>query len=317
MSPNDQPDFYDYIRLIRMDHWFKNIFILPGFFLAYLFSGTMPLALWWNFSVGWTSVCLLASANYVINEWLDRHFDRFHPIKKDRAAVQKTLNRNVVIALYLVFAALGLLLSLQINSLFFVAGTSLLAMGVIYNVQPFRAKDRLYLDVLVESINNPIRFMLGWAIVAPFILPPVSVLLAYWMGGAYLMGIKRYSEYRYIHDPKKAALYRRSFGFYSEKTLLVSSFFYALSSTLFLGVFLIKYHVEYILLFPFLAVLFAWYLRIGLNVESAAQRPEKLYKERGFMVYTCGLTGFAFFLTFQQITWIHFLLEQTLVNWKW
>ena len=43
---------------------------------------------------------------------------------------------------------------------------ALLVMGVLYNVRPFRTKDRIYLDVLSESINNPLRLMLGWAAVS-------------------------------------------------------------------------------------------------------------------------------------------------------
>ncbi len=33
------------------------------------------------------ATCLIASANYVINEWLDAEFDQFHPTKKVRPVV--------------------------------------------------------------------------------------------------------------------------------------------------------------------------------------------------------------------------------------
>jgi hypothetical protein len=36
--------------------------------------------------------------------------------------------------------------------------------GIFYNVRPMRTKDRAYLDVISESINNPLRLMIGWAI---------------------------------------------------------------------------------------------------------------------------------------------------------
>ena len=36
-------------------------------------------------------------------------------------------------------------------------------------------------------------------------MPPSLVLLAYWMGGVYLMGVKRYSECRSIIDRARAA----------------------------------------------------------------------------------------------------------------
>jgi len=106
-----------------------------------------------------------------------------------------------------------------------------------YNVEPVRTKDRQYLDVLSESVNNPIRFLLGWFAVTGTIIPPGSVLLAYWTSGAFPMGTKRYSEYRRIANPVQAGLYRRSFERYTEASLLLSSFFYALCSAFLIGVF--------------------------------------------------------------------------------
>jgi 4-hydroxybenzoate polyprenyltransferase len=182
-------------------------------------------------------------------------------------------------------------------------------MGVIYNVPPLRTKDRQYLDVLSESINNPLRFMLGWTAVISALLPPSSILIAYWMGGAYLMAVKRYSEYRFIGDPERAGLYRRSFLFYTEQTLLLSAVYYALTSALFLGVFLIKYRIELLVTIPFLALLFVWYLQIGMKHDSAAQKPERLYKERRFMAYVVGVGALCTLLLVVKIPWLSFLVD--------
>ena len=99
------------------------------------------------------------------------------------------------------------------------------------------------------------------------------------------MATKRFSEYRMIHDPKTAGLYRKSFRGYSEKSLLLSSFFYAMCSTMFLGIFLIKYNVNLLLFMPFLIGLFCYYFLISFKEDSAAQKPEKLFHEKGLMVY--------------------------------
>ena len=82
------------------------------------------------------------------------------------------------------------------------------------------------------------------------------------------MGVKRYSEYRFINDPERAVLYRKSFQSYTEQTLLLSSFFYALLSSFFLAVFLIKYRIEFVLSFPAFALLFVWYLAIGMGCTT-------------------------------------------------
>jgi 4-hydroxybenzoate polyprenyltransferase len=105
------------------------------------------------------------------------------------------------------------------------------------------------------------------------------------MGGAFLMGVKRYSEYRFMDDAETAGLYRRSFRFYTEDSLLISSFFYGLCASFFLGVFLVKYRIELLLSLPFLACMFAWYLKLGLAPDSPAQRPERLYRETSFISF--------------------------------
>ena len=86
-----------------------------------------------------------------------------------------------------------------------------------------------------------------------------------------------------IADPVQAGYYRRSFEHYTANSLLLSSFFYAVCSAFLIGEFLIKYKIELLLSFPFFAVLFTWYLAIGLKSDSAAQAPEKLYREAAFM----------------------------------
>ena len=123
------------------------------------------------------------------------------------------------------------------------------------------------------------------------------------------MATKRLSEYKMIADKVVAGSYRKSFRHYTEDSLLVSAFFYALNSTFFLGIFLIKYRIEYLLLFPLIAVLFAWYLQISFKNDSAAQAPEKLYKESALLMYVGFIAVAAIFLSYIDIPWLHILQE--------
>ncbi len=274
--------FVPYLKLLRADHWFKNVFMLPGTALAIVLTGA-PLDIV-KLLVGIASACLIASANYVLNEWLDADFDRFHPIKKNRPSVVGGLNPALVYTEYALLTVAGLGLGALISIHFVAAGASLWFMAILYNVKPFRMKDRVYLDVLSESVNNPIRLALGWFVVTSAPLPPSSLSLGYWMLGAYLMGVKRYAELRSIGE-ETAALYRRSFQTYTEEKLLISIQFYASSASFFLGVFLIKHRIELLVTLPFIAAAFAWYLHIGMKQESAASTPERLYRETGFISY--------------------------------
>jgi len=296
-------NFVPYLKLLRADHWFKNVFMLPGTAIAMVLTG-LPLDIF-KFLVGIASVCLIASANYVLNEWLDAEFDRFHPVKKNRPSVVGGLNPVLVYTEYALLTAAGLGLGAMISMHFVAAGASLWLMAILYNVKPFRTKDRVYLDVLSESVNNPIRLALGWFIVTSIPLPPSSLSLGYWMLGAYLMGIKRYAELRSI-GKESAALYRRSFQVYTEDKLLISIQFYASSASFFLGVFLVKHRVELLVTLPFIAAAFAWYLYIGMKRESAASTPERLYRETGFISYL------AFVVL---LTSIVFVVDLPLLHW--
>ena len=69
-------------------------------------------------------------------------------------------------------------------------------MGCVYNLPPVRTKDHAYVDVLSEAINNPLRMLVGWYIVTSTVVPPLSLLVSYWMIGCYFMAAKRFAEYR-------------------------------------------------------------------------------------------------------------------------
>jgi 4-hydroxybenzoate polyprenyltransferase len=304
----------NHVRIARPDHWIKNVFMLPGAVVALVAVPHVPASALAAAVPAVASACLAASANYTINDFLDGTRDRFHPRKTGRPVALGLLNARLVIIQYVLLAALGLALACLVNRLFVLSCALLLLMGVLYNVPPIRLKDKAYLDVLAESINSPIRFLLGWSILTASILPPSSVLLAYWMGGAFLMSVKRYSEYRWIGDPALAGRYRRSFSSYTENTLLVSALFYALCSSFFIAAFLIKYRVEFILTFPLLAVLFGWYLAIGLKHDSAAQAPEKLYQEKAFLCFAAFTFVVAGLLLLIDVPFLGWVAEPRLIR---
>lgn len=273
-----------YLKIARLDHWIKQLFILPGVWLAWVMVGgntasIVPIIL------GLLATSLAASANYVINEWLDAEFDKYHPVKKDRPCVSEGMNPKLVYLEYVCFLIVSLLVAYFINwPVFFTVGL-LLIMGILYNVKPIRTKDIPYMDVLSESVNNAIRFTIGWFCVTSVFYPPLSFVMGYWMGGAFLMAAKRFAEYRMIGDPVKAKLYRKSFGGYTEIRLLLSAIFYGFLAVFFCGVFLIKYKIELLLIIPFVCGLFCYYIRICYKPDSAAQKPEKLFREKWLMFY--------------------------------
>lgn len=292
-----------YIKIARPDHWIKNFFIMPGVVLAIVLIGKPDNIgeFILKLIIGFLATCFIASANYVINEWLDAEFDQYHPVKKFRPVVTQNLKFSLVMVEYVICIIIGVALSLAINGPFLWTELILLFMGVVYNVKPVRTKDIVYLDVISESVNNMLRLLLGWFVVCEGVYPPSSIMVGYWMAGAFLMAVKRYAEYRMINDPSVAGLYRKSFAKYSEASLLASSFFYGLCATFLIGIFLLKYRIEYLVAVPVMFLLFCYYLYIAHKPDSAAQKPEKLFKEKKLMLLVAVLIVLFVILTFVDI----------------
>ncbi len=60
---------------------------------------------------------------------------------------------------------------------------------------------------------------------------------------------------------------------------------------------------------PFLAMLFTWYLKIGMRADSVTQKPEHLYKERTFALYVTALGLFVTVLFMADMPWLNSLVD--------
>jgi decaprenyl-phosphate phosphoribosyltransferase len=269
-----------HVSIARLDHSIKNLFVLPGIVVPLsVYPGLFNLRLLGNLILAFFAITLVACSNYVINEVLDAPFDRLHPLKCNRPAARGLVNIGAAYGQWLLMMIAGVAIGLLISRMFALMALVLWIMGCLYNFPPVRTKDVPYLDVMTESINNPLRMLLGWYAVTTVLVPPVSLLIAYWMIGCYFMGLKRFSELSEIRDRVVAGSYRASFKRYTSESLLVSALFYASTAMLFLGAFIIRYRIELILGFPLVALTMAIYLKLAFKPGSAVQNPEKLYRE--------------------------------------
>lgn len=274
-----------YIRITRPNHWFKNVFIAPGVLLAFFFdpnllSARAIMGVCW----GIVCACLIASSNYVLNEILDAPYDRHHPEKRKRPIPRGEVNIPIAYGIWLALGVLGIGGAFLIGIRFGLSALALWVMGVLYNTPPVRLKDVPYADVLSESLNNPLRLAMGWYSTGLAPPPPLSIIMAYWMFGSFLMAVKRFAEYRHISDPGAAANYRRSFTYYNQEKLLVGILFYAGFFGMMSGVFIARYRLELVLASPLVVYAMAYYLHIGFKPNSPAQQPEGLFRQKKLVV---------------------------------
>ena len=278
-----------YLKVMRIDHWHKNLFILPGILFAWSFfhitftdTGAVRHA-----AAAFLIACLASSVNYIINEILDAKYDRYHPEKKHRPVPSGEVKIGyciglIVFLLIIVFSAARYLVSAKFT--FFVV--LFLISGLIYNVPPVRAKDVAYLDTIVESFNNPVRFLIGWFSICKSVMPPSSLLISTWCLGGFMMAAKRYAEYSQFQDKTAITSYRKSFKFYSKERLIHFMVFWIALFCLMFGVFVIRVNINTLITFPLIAIFFAWYMKLAFEEDSVVQKPEEMIKRPVFLSYS-------------------------------
>ena len=300
-----------HLQMARVDHWVKNVFVLPGVVVA-LTMHRQPLT--WHIVgvtlVGLLAIGLIASSNYVINELCDAPFDRFHPLKRTRPVPSGAVIIPLAYTQWLALGIAGLILSWKISPWFGWDMLALLVMGCAYNLQPVRTKDVPYLDVITEAINNPLRLLAGWLIVSST-FPPTTLLLSYWLVGCYFMALKRYAEHRHLKQDGSLARYRRSLALVTPEHLLFSIVFYAAAAMLFFGAFLMRYRMELVLSFPLIASVMAVYFSLAFKPDSPAEHPEKIYREWKFMVMVTSCTVVMIVCLVVDMPWIYNVFTPT------
>jgi decaprenyl-phosphate phosphoribosyltransferase len=310
-----RPTLKGHIQIARADHWVKNVFVLPGVVVALSMDhAAIHTFSWVRFLVGMLAICFTTSSNYVINEVLDAPFDRKHPTKCRRPVPSGQVSIPLAYIEWLALFGIGLALGWQVSLPFTGTLVVLWVMGCFYNIPPARTKDVPYLDVLSESVNNPLRMLAGWYLTASQVIPSASLLMSYWMVGCYFMALKRFAEFHEIANQNSAAAYRKSFAYYNDQRLLISIMFYAANSMLFFGAFIVRYRLELILAFPLVALVMANYLSLSFRRDSSVQAPEKLYSEPTLMVSVTVCAAIMVFLLFVNVPLVHNLFPPSPID---
>ncbi len=273
----------EYLRPLRFDHWIKNLVVPVGSLLAlaahrashdWAAAATIVLA----FVVSG----LVSSVNYAVNEVLDAPFDARHPTKRDRPIPSGRVRVGplLVVAAAVGCLALGLSWWLLPPAVLSGAGALFLA-GLAYNLPPVRLKDWPYLDVVTESLTNPIRLAIGWHAVSTT-PPPWLLLITAWSFGAFLMTGKRLAELRLLGDV--AARYRPTFRAYSVAGLFLVQLGYALVGLAALVGVVATLRPAVLPGLPLMAALLAWAFKMTFEPESPLIDPEHLYRRPLFLL---------------------------------
>lgn len=148
----------DYIALLRIPQYSKNLFIfLPLFFAQQMQE---PERLFKVF-LAFLGFCLLASAVYILNDLCDIEEDRHHPKKKYRPLPAGRITKGSAIGLMVCLLALGLSIAYILSLQMFYLCLLYIILNLAYSV---KLKHIPILDVMIIAICFVIRIFVGGAV---------------------------------------------------------------------------------------------------------------------------------------------------------
>jgi 4-hydroxybenzoate polyprenyltransferase len=148
----------NFVRLIRVHQYIKNLFIFLPLFFSGQFSESIYLL---NAFYAFIAFSLCASAVYILNDYRDIEDDKSHPRKKFRPLASGAVkpNAGLSIMVLLLFSGLGLLSTISLDAMYIVLGYVLL--NIAYS---FKLKHIAILDVVIIATGFVLRLFVGSAV---------------------------------------------------------------------------------------------------------------------------------------------------------
>ena len=134
----------EYLKVLRPDHWLKNIFIFFGHLVAIaLLPAEVPqnkLELASRIVLSLVPACLIASANYIVNEILDAPFDRMHPTKRLRPVPAGTVKIPVLWVIMAMLTVVAFALAASWFNTGYIIALALLLLSGLFKCRTYPAQ---------------------------------------------------------------------------------------------------------------------------------------------------------------------------------
>jgi 4-hydroxybenzoate polyprenyltransferase len=144
-----------YWQLLRPRQWIKNAFVWAGFLFA---RSWQDAALAQQVALAFIAFCLLASAVYIGNDWIDRDADRAHPTKRLRPLAGRQIGGGAAGSLAIVLALAALALGAWVGAGLFAVLVAYLVLNAAYSL---RLKRIVIVDVFALSLGFLLRILAG------------------------------------------------------------------------------------------------------------------------------------------------------------
>ena len=150
--------FRNFVRLIRLEHWVKNLFVfIPAFFAARLSEWpVLERAM-----LGFLSFSLIASAVYVLNDFVDAPQDRNHPDKCRRPIASGAVGKKTALAVLAALLSSGTALAAALDPTLLLICLVYFAINVFYS---FSLKHIALVDISLIGMGFLLRVFAGGAV---------------------------------------------------------------------------------------------------------------------------------------------------------
>lgn len=168
MSNHKTKAIQNFIGLIRVNQWVKNLFVFLPIFFDQQFTNISALL---NGGVAFFSFSLIASAIYCFNDYIDVEFDKNHPEKKSRPIASGAIKKKQAIVYAILLLLSGVFISYSFNSIALTYVVLIyFGLNVLYTLI---LKNIIVLDVIIISLSFVLRIVAGGV--------AASIVLSHWI----------------------------------------------------------------------------------------------------------------------------------------
>lgn len=258
-----------YVKLIRVYQWYKNLVV----FLPLVFAGMLFVeGLCSKVLIGFFALCAVSSANYVINDLIDRKRDCTHPEKRQRPLASGVVSAGEAVLLAAVLLGVALLLAYPLSFLFFLTILFLFFFTLVYTLL---LKHEPIADVVAIAINFVVRAIAG-ALIIKVLVSPWLVLCPFFLALVLVVG-KRHAELQFMK--KRAGKYKEVLRFYSPELIRALMIVSITSLVLSYSLYSFSRTSLMLLTVPFAVYGIFRYFYLVQTGSVIARHPERIYKD--------------------------------------
>jgi decaprenyl-phosphate phosphoribosyltransferase len=157
------------IKLLRPQHYIKNIFIFAPLFFSFSFSKSNFI----SSLVAFFLFSLLASSIYIFNDLADIEEDKKHPKKKNRPLASGVVNSSVAIYLIVLLSSISLVSSLFYDQVLFIVLLIYFFLNIAYSL---KLKHVSLVDIFIIAIGFVLRLFAGATVINAPLSPWIIIM---------------------------------------------------------------------------------------------------------------------------------------------